>query len=112
MPLSGDRNFGEDEAIVGGLGKLGGRRIMLIGHEKGDDTASRLKHNFGMGGGRRAIARRSGLMELARPGRPAGGELWSIPPAPFPACRPRSARQAEAIAPLDRGVFVGCRCRW
>src|SRR4051812_32512655 len=47
-PLAGDRNFGEDAAIVGGRGKLGGRRIVLIGHEKGDGTASRLKHNFGM----------------------------------------------------------------
>src|ERR687886_1259528 len=48
IPLAGDRKFGEDAAIVGGLGRLGGRRILLIGHEKGDDTASRLRHNFGM----------------------------------------------------------------
>src|SRR6476469_4468499 len=48
IPLAGDRKFGEDEAIVGGLGTLDGRRVVLIGHEKGDDTASRLKHNFGM----------------------------------------------------------------
>src|SRR4051812_39747529 len=39
VPLAGDRAFGEDEAVVGGLGRLGGRKIMLIGHEKGDDTA-------------------------------------------------------------------------
>src|SRR5687768_10699601 len=45
VPLAGDRNFGEDQAIVGGLGRLRGRKVMLIGHEKGDDTASRLKHN-------------------------------------------------------------------
>ncbi|HLL59016.1 MAG TPA: acetyl-CoA carboxylase carboxyl transferase subunit alpha, partial [Allosphingosinicella sp.] len=48
VPLSGDRSFGNDQAIVGGLGKLNGRKVMVIGHEKGDDTASRLKHNFGM----------------------------------------------------------------
>ena len=49
VPLAGDRNFGEHEAIVGGLGRFGSRKVMLIGHEKGDDTASRLKHNIGMG---------------------------------------------------------------
>src|SRR5262245_13702298 len=48
VPLAGDRNFADDDAIIGGLGKLSGRKIMLIGHEKGDDTASRLRHNFGM----------------------------------------------------------------
>jgi acetyl-CoA carboxylase carboxyl transferase subunit alpha len=48
VPLAGDRSFGEDEAIVGGLGRIDGRRVMLIGHEKGDDTASRIRHNFGM----------------------------------------------------------------
>jgi acetyl-CoA carboxylase carboxyl transferase subunit alpha len=64
VPLAGDRSFGEDEAIVGGLGRFDGRRIMLIGHEKGDDTTSRLKHNFGMAkpeGYRKAIR----LMRLA-----------------------------------------------
>ena len=48
VPLAGDRNFAEDQAIVGGLGRLNGRRIVLIGHEKGDDTATRIKHKFGM----------------------------------------------------------------
>src|SRR3954471_15276879 len=46
VPLAGDRNFAEDAAIVAGFGRLNGRRIILIGHEKGDDTASRLRHNF------------------------------------------------------------------
>src|SRR5688572_20157440 len=46
VPLAGDRGFGEDPAIVAGLGRMGGRKVMLIGHEKGDDTTSRLKHNF------------------------------------------------------------------
>src|SRR5690349_1448159 len=48
VPLAGDRAFADDPAIIGGLGRIDGRRVMLIGHEKGDDTASRLKHNFGM----------------------------------------------------------------
>jgi len=48
VPLAGDRAFGDDQAIIGGLARIDGRRVMLIGHEKGDDTASRLKHNFGM----------------------------------------------------------------
>ena len=63
-PLAGDRKFAEDAAIVGGLGRFRGRPLCLIGHEKGDDTASRLKHNFGMARpeGYRKAAR---LMELA-----------------------------------------------
>ena len=63
-PLAGDRKFAEDAAIVGGLGRFRGQPICLIGHEKGDDTASRLKHNFGMARpeGYRKAAR---LMELA-----------------------------------------------
>src|ERR671921_796161 len=39
VPLAGDRAFGDDPAIVGGLGRIDGRRVMMIGHEKGDDTA-------------------------------------------------------------------------
>ena len=63
-PLAGDRKFSEDEAIVGGLGRFRGRSVCLIGHEKGEDTASRLRHNFGMARpeGYRKAAR---LMELA-----------------------------------------------
>ena len=64
VPLAGDRAFGDDPAIIGGLARIEGRRVMLIGHEKGDDTASRLKHNFGMAkpeGYRKAIR----LMRLA-----------------------------------------------
>ena len=48
LPLAGDRSFADDPAIVGGLARIDDRRVMLIGPEKGDDTASRLKHNFGM----------------------------------------------------------------
>ena len=47
-PLAGDRAFAEDKAIIGGLGRFRGRSVMVIGHEKGNDTESRLKHNFGM----------------------------------------------------------------
>lgn len=48
MPLSGDRLFAEDCAIIGGFGKLLGRSVMIIGQQKGHDTESRIKHNFGM----------------------------------------------------------------
>ena len=64
MPLSGDRAFADDPAIQGGLGRFRGTNIVVIGHEKGWDTASRVKHNFGMAkpeGYRKAIR----LMELA-----------------------------------------------
>lgn len=47
-PLAGDRTFGEDQALIGGLGRFKGRSCVIIGHEKGHDTKSRLKHNFGM----------------------------------------------------------------
>jgi acetyl-CoA carboxylase carboxyl transferase subunit alpha len=47
-PLAGDRLFGEDRAIVAGLGRFRGRSVAVVGHEKGNDTKSRLKHNFGM----------------------------------------------------------------
>ncbi|MEJ1995470.1 MAG: acetyl-CoA carboxylase carboxyltransferase subunit alpha, partial [Limibacillus sp.] len=48
VPLAGDRLYGEDAAIVGGLGRLRGHSVMVIGTEKGGDTASRVKRNFGM----------------------------------------------------------------
>jgi acetyl-CoA carboxylase carboxyl transferase subunit alpha len=96
VPLAGDRAFGEDEAIVGGLGRLDGRRIMLIGHEKGDDTASRLKHNFGMAkpeGYRKAIR----LMQLAdRFGLPVVTLVDT--PGAFPGVQAEERGQAEAIA--------------
>jgi len=63
-PLAGDRNYAEDKAIVGGPGRFRGRPIMVIGHEKGSDTESRLRHNFGMArpeGYRKAVR----LMEMA-----------------------------------------------
>jgi acetyl-CoA carboxylase carboxyl transferase subunit alpha len=96
VPLAGDRNFGEDQAIVGGLGRLGGRRIVLIGHEKGEDTASRLRHNFGMAkpeGYRKAIR----LMQLAdRFGLPVVTLVDT--PGAFPGVQAEERGQAEAIA--------------
>ena len=47
-PLAGDRSFGEDEAIIGGFARFRGEPVAVIGQEKGSDTQSRLKHNFGM----------------------------------------------------------------
>lgn len=47
-PLAGDRNFAEDYAIVGGVARFNGRPVFVIGHETGNDTESRVKHNFGM----------------------------------------------------------------
>lgn len=47
-PLAGDRLFGEDEALIGGLGRFRGRPCVVMGQEKGNDTESRIKHNFGM----------------------------------------------------------------
>lgn len=63
-PLAGDRTFGEDTAIVGGLGKFRGHSVVVMGHEKGRDTDLRIKHNFGMPRpeGYRKAAR---LMQLA-----------------------------------------------
>jgi acetyl-CoA carboxylase carboxyl transferase subunit alpha len=96
IPLAGDRNFSEDEAIVGGLGRLGGRKVMVIGHEKGDDTASRLKHNFGMAkpeGYRKAVR----LMQLAdRFGLPVVTLVDTA--GAFPGVQAEERGQAEAIA--------------
>jgi len=96
LPLAGDRAFADDPAIIGGFARIDGRRVMLIGHEKGDDTASRLKHNFGMAkpeGYRKAIR----LMQLA--------DKFGLPivslvdtPGAFPGVQAEERGQAEAIA--------------
>ena len=95
-PLAGDRGFGEDSAIIGGLGRLHGRTVMVIGHEKGADTATRVKHNFGMGrpeGYRKAIR----LMEMAgRFGVPVVTLLDT--PGAYPGLEGEARGQAEAIA--------------
>lgn len=96
IPLAGDRAFANDPAIIGGLAKIDGRRAVLIGHEKGDDTASRLKHNFGMAkpeGYRKAIR----LMQLAdRFGLPVVTLVDT--PGAFPGVQAEERGQAEAIA--------------
>jgi acetyl-CoA carboxylase carboxyl transferase subunit alpha len=48
VPLAGDRAFGDDQAIIGGIGRFRGTPVVVIGHERGNDTESRIKHNFGM----------------------------------------------------------------
>lgn len=96
LPLAGDRAFADDKAIVGGFARLGDRRVVLIGHEKGDDTESRLRHNFGMGkpeGYRKAIR----LMELAdRFGLPVISLVDTS--GAFPGVQAEERGQAEAIA--------------
>src|ERR1043165_1583682 len=47
-PLAGDRSFGEDRALLGGIGRFRGRSVVVIAHEKGADTEGRVRHNFGM----------------------------------------------------------------
>ena len=104
-PLSGDRKFGDDQALLGGLGKLRGRSVMVMGHEKGTDTKTRLKHNFGMAnpeGYRKAVR----LMEMA--------ERFNLPvisfvdtAGAFPGRGAEERGQAEAIArSIDRGLSL------
>ena len=96
MPLGGDRLYGDDLAIMGGFARLGGRRVMLLGHEKGNDTQSRIRHNFGMGkpeGYRKAIR----LMEMAsRFGLPVVTLVDTS--GAFPGIEAEERGQAEAIA--------------
>jgi len=96
MPLAGDRAFSDDQAILGGFARFRDRKILVIGHEKGDDTASRLRHNFGMGkpeGYRKAIR----LMKLAdRFGLPVVTLVDTS--GAFPGVQAEERGQAEAIA--------------
>src|SRR6185369_10355308 len=96
MPLGGDRTFGDDQAIIGGFAMLGHRRVMVIGHEKGHDTQTRIRHNFGMGkpeGYRKAVR----LMELAgRFGLPVVTLVDTS--GAFPGVEAEERGQAEAIA--------------
>jgi acetyl-CoA carboxylase carboxyl transferase subunit alpha len=95
-PLAGDRAFGDDAAIVAGLGRFQGRSVAVLGTEKGNDTESRVKHNFGMAkpeGYRKA--RR--IMELA--GRFGLPILSFVDTAgAFPGIEAEARGQAEAIA--------------
>jgi acetyl-CoA carboxylase carboxyl transferase subunit alpha len=95
-PLAGDRNFAEDCAILGGPARFRGRAVMVIGHEKGHDTQTRLKHNFGMAKpeGYRKVVR---LMQMA--------EKFALPvitlvdtSGAFPGVQAEERGQAEAIA--------------
>ncbi|MEI7600811.1 MAG: acetyl-CoA carboxylase carboxyltransferase subunit alpha [Aestuariivirga sp.] len=95
-PMAGDRKFAEDFAVVGGLGRFQGEPVMVLGQEKGNDTASRLKRNFGMArpeGYRKAVR----LMEMA--------ERFGLPVISFvdtagayPGIDAEERGQAEAIA--------------
>jgi len=96
VPFSGDRKFGDDDAIVGGFGRFRGESVCVIGHEKGSSTESRLKHNFGMArpeGYRKAVR----LMEMA--------DRFDIPvialvdtAGAYPGIGAEERGQAEAIA--------------
>jgi acetyl-CoA carboxylase carboxyl transferase subunit alpha len=106
MPLAGDRVFGEDAAIVGGVGRLGGRSVVVIGQQKGDDTDSRIKHNFGMPRpeGYRKAQR---LMKLA--------DRFHLPvvtlvdtPGAYPGLDAEARGQAEAVASsIDTCLSLG-----
>jgi len=95
-PLAGDRNFADDHSIMGGLARLDGRPVMVIGHEKGNDTTSRIERNFGMArpeGYRKAIR----LMDLA--------DRFNVPvvtlvdtPGAYPGKGAEERGQSEAIA--------------
>ena len=104
-PLAGDRKFGDDHALLGGLGKLRGRSVVVMGHEKGTTTETRLKHNFGMAnpeGYRKAVR----LMDMA--------ERFNLPvisfvdtAGAFPGRGAEERGQAEAIArSIDRGLSL------
>ncbi|SUZ31015.1 Acetyl-coenzyme A carboxylase carboxyl transferase subunit alpha [Roseibaca ekhonensis] len=95
-PLAGDRGFAEDEAIIGGLARLNDRPVMVIGQEKGHDTQSRLRRNFGMArpeGYRKAIR----LMDMADRFRLPVVTLVDTPGA-YPGKGAEERGQAEAIA--------------
>ena len=96
IPLAGDKKFAEDKSIIGGLARLNDTPIVIIGHEKGDDTKSRIQHNFGMArpeGYRKAVR----LMDLA--------DKFNLPvitfidtPGAYPGKGAEERGQVEAIA--------------
>jgi acetyl-CoA carboxylase carboxyl transferase subunit alpha len=95
-PLAGDRRFGEDQALIGGMGRFRGRSVVVMGHEKGHDTETRIRHNFGMARpeGYRKAQR---LMEMA--------ERFDLPvitlvdtAGAYPGVGAEERGQAEAIA--------------
>jgi acetyl-CoA carboxylase carboxyl transferase subunit alpha len=106
VELRGDRKFADDQAIVGGLGRFRGMPVVVMGHEKGHDTTTRLKHNFGMArpeGYRKAVR----LMDMA--------EQFNLPVITFvdtagayPGVGAEERGQSEAIArSTERGLTLG-----
>jgi acetyl-CoA carboxylase carboxyl transferase subunit alpha len=106
VELRGDRKYGDDQAVVGGLGRFRGRAVVVMGHEKGWDTTTRLKHNFGMArpeGYRKAVR----LMDMA--------DEFGLPVLTFvdtagayPGIGAEERGQAEAIArSTERGLTLG-----
>ena len=96
QPLAGDRYFAEDAAVMGGVGTFRGKSVVVIGHEKGHDTESRIKHNFGMArpeGYRKAVR----LMEMADKFGMAVITLVDTAGA-YPGVGAEERGQAEAIA--------------
>ncbi len=105
-PLAGDRNFADDQAVMGGLARLNDRPVMVIGHEKGSDTNSRIEKNFGMArpeGYRKAIR----LMDLA--------DRFNVPvvtlidtPGAYPGKGAEERGQSEAIArSTEKCLMIG-----
>lgn len=95
-PLAGDRQFGEDNALVGGLGRFNGQSVVIMGQEKGNDTETRIRHNFGMAkpeGYRKAIR----LMEMASQFQIPVISLVDTAGA-YPGVEAEARGQAEAIA--------------
>ena len=108
-PLAGDRNFADDHAVMGGLARLGDAPVMVIGHEKGHDTKSRIERNFGMArpeGYRKAIR----LMDLAdRFGLPVISLVDT--PGAYPGKGAEERGQSEAIARSTEKCLQPRRCR-
>ncbi len=105
-PLAGDRNYGEDQAVVAGLARFRGRAVAFIGQEKGNDTQSRLKHNFGMAmpeGYRKAVR----IFELADQFRLPVLSFCDTSGA-YPGVSAEERGQAEAIA---RSIQAGLSVR-
>ncbi len=104
--LHGDRKFGDDQALVGGLGRFRDRPVVVIGHEKGRDTTTRLKHNFGMArpeGYRKAVR----LMDMAERFNLAVLTFVDTAGA-YPGLGAEERGQAEAIArSTERGLTLG-----
>lgn len=95
-PIAGDRRFGEDEALIAGFGRFRGRSVAILGQEKGSDTTSRMKHNFGSAKpeGYRKAQR---LMDMAnRFGMPVISLVDTA--GAFPGMEAEERGQAEAIA--------------